>query len=185
MDSISPEELHRRYQEGDPIQLFDVRTPAEYRGVHAEYSINVPLESLDPAAVKRLCNGEAQQPIYAICQNGGRGAKACDTLRAAGFGCVVNVTGGTKAWEQAGLPVVRGQKTISLERQVRIAAGLLVVLGSALGYFVNPYWFGLPAAVGAGLTFAGITDSCGMGMLLAQMPWNQVSTTSNGSCCGK
>jgi hypothetical protein len=63
---------------------------------------------------------------------------------------------------------------ISLERQVRIAAGALVLIGAALGAFVSPYWIGLSAFVGAGLVVAGITDTCGMGMLLARMPWNQV-----------
>jgi hypothetical protein len=71
------------------------------------------------------------------------------------------------------LPVERGQKTISLERQVRIAAGLLVLTGSLLDYLVHPYFIGLAAFVGAGLAFAGITNTCGMAMLLARMPWNQ------------
>jgi Protein of unknown function (DUF2892) len=88
---------------------------------------------------------------------------------------VVNVEGGMLACIEAGLQVVRGKKAISLERQVRIAAGLLVVLGSLLGWFVHPAFIGLSAFVGAGLLFAGITDTCGMGMLLARMPWNQVS----------
>jgi hypothetical protein len=87
---------------------------------------------------------------------------------------VVNVEGGTQAWAQAALPVVRGKKAISLERQVRIAAGSLVLIGSLLSYFAHPYWIALPAFVGAGLLFSGITDTCGMGMLLARMPWNQV-----------
>ena len=64
---------------------------------------------------------------------------------------------------------------MSLERQVRIAAGLLVVIGSALGAFVDQRWMGLSAFVGAGLIFAGVTDTCGMAMLLGKMPWNQVS----------
>lgn len=81
------------------------------------------------------------------------------------------------AWDQAGLPVVRGKKAISLERQVRIVAGAMVVAGSVLS-FVHPYWAGLAAFVGAGLVFAGITDTCGMAMLLARMPWNQVRPTS-------
>ena len=78
--------------------------------------------------------------------------------------------------------------------QVRIAAGTLVLVGSALGAFVSPYFIGLSAFVGAGLIFAGITDTCGMGMMLARMPWNQVSTTPPSSttcstnqpksCCG-
>jgi rhodanese-related sulfurtransferase len=102
---------------------------------------------------------------------------ACDKLLAAGFTNVVNIEGGTLACEQAGLPVVRGQKTISLERQVRIAAGSLVLIGVVLSLQVHPYWIGLSAFVGAGLVFAGITDTCGMGMILARMPWNQVKTS--------
>ncbi len=95
----------------------------------------------------------------------------------AGYDNIVNVDGGTSAWEAAGLPVVRGKKAMSLERQVRIAAGFLVFLGAALGYFVNPAWIGLSAFVGAGLMFAGITDTCAMGMMIAKMPWNQVKGT--------
>jgi hypothetical protein len=73
------------------------------------------------------------------------------------------------------LTVVRGKKAISLERQVRIAAGLLVLVGAALGAFIHPAWIGLAAFVGAGLVFAGVTDTCGMGLLLARMPWNRTS----------
>ena len=86
--------------------------------------------------------------------------------------CLV-VEGGTKAWEAAGLPVVRGQGMISIERQVRIGAGAMVLLGVVLGAWVDPYWFFLSGLVGAGLIFAGVTDWCGMGLLLAKMPWNQ------------
>jgi len=84
---------------------------------------------------------------------------------------------------EAGLPVVRGKKAISLERQVRIAAGSLVLLGAVLGSFVHPAFIGLSAFVGAGLAFSGITDTCGMGMILARMPWNQVKEAT-GPCCG-
>jgi rhodanese-related sulfurtransferase len=82
---------------------------------------------------------------------------------------------GMYAWEQAGLPVNRGKAVLSLERQVRIAAGLLVLTGTILGTWVHPGFYGLAAFVGAGLTFAGLTDWCGMAMLLAKMPWNQRS----------
>jgi rhodanese-related sulfurtransferase len=88
---------------------------------------------------------------------------------------VYNVEGGTAAWERAGLQVVRreGRRVISLERQVRIAAGSLVLIGVTLGWLVHPALFGLAAFVGLGLVFAGVTDWCGMGLLLARMPWNQ------------
>jgi len=56
-----------------------------------------------------------------------------------------------------------------------IAAGALVLLGVLLGAFVHAGFLALSAFVGAGLVFAGVTDWCGMGLLLAKMPWNQVA----------
>jgi rhodanese-related sulfurtransferase len=153
--------------------LIDVRTPVEFREVHVEFARNVPLDRLDPAATVQARTGSPDEPLYVICRSGGRGQKACEKLQAAGLTNVVNVEGGTTACVEAGLPVVRGRKAISLERQVRIAAGLLVLLGVLLGWLAHPVLFGLSAFVGAGLVFAGITDFCGMGMLLARMPWNQ------------
>ena len=94
-------------------------------------------------------------------------------MEAAGFQKVVNIEGGTSAWLASNLPTIIGNKMISLERQVRIAAGLLVVIGVAVGQFAHPGGFGLSAFVGAGLVFAGVTDTCGMGMLIARMPWNR------------
>lgn len=171
MQTIAPRQLHELLQSGKTLELIDVRTPAEFREVHASGARNVPLDRLEAAQLV----ASAEQPLYVICRSGSRGKQACQKIEQAGFPNVINVEGGTLAWEQAGLPVVRGQKTISLERQVRIAAGSLVLIGAALGYFVHPYFVGLPAFVGAGLVFAGITDTCGMGMLLARMPWNQVA----------
>jgi rhodanese-related sulfurtransferase len=171
--SISPEDLTHLLRSGKSIELIDVRTPAEFESVHLEFARNVPLERLDPDLVLRERPGQAGEPIYVICQKGGRGIQACAQLTAAGFFNVVNVEGGTIACEQAGLPVVRGATSMSLERQVRIAAGSLVVLSAALGLIVHPYWNGIALVVGAGLVFAGITDTCGMGVVLARMPWNR------------
>ncbi len=164
--------------------LIDVRTPAEFREVHVEFARNVPLDRLDPSALMQSRNGSKDEPLYLICRYGSRGRQACEKFLAAGFTNVVNIEGGTLACVEAGLPVVRGKKAISLERQVRIAAGLLVLLGALLGWLVHPVFIGLSAFIGAGLVFAGVTDTCGMGMLLARMPWNQVKETASG-CCSK
>lgn len=171
--SISPKQLHDLVQSGASVELIDVRTPVEFREVHVDFARNVPLDQLDAPQFAASRHG-AGQPLYVICRSGNRGKQACEKLLAAGCPNVINVAGGTQAWDEAGLPVVRGKKAISLERQVRIAAGSLVLIGSALGAFVSPYWIGLAAFVGAGLVFAGVTDTCGMGLLLARMPWNQV-----------
>ena len=101
-----------------------------------------------------------------------RARQAAEKLKTQGIASLSVLEGGVQAWEASGLPLLRGKKTISLERQVRIAAGTLVFIGAVLGYFVNPAWMGLAGFVGAGLVFAGVTDTCGMGMILARMPWN-------------
>jgi rhodanese-related sulfurtransferase len=171
--TISAGELAELCRSGKPIDLIDVRTPAEFEGAHVDRARNVPLERLDQAAIERERIGRADEPVYVICQKGGRGQQACEKLAASGLANVVNVAGGTDACDVAGMRLVYGRKTMSLERQVRIAAGSLVLVASVLGYFVSPYWIGLAAFIGAGLVFAGVTDTCGMGLLLARMPWNQ------------
>ena len=170
--SITVSELAAKMAGGDRIDLIDVRTPAEFTEIHAEPAKLLSLDKLMVDSVKQICNTNQTAPIYVICKSGGRGRQACEKLQSAGLN-VINVEGGTTAWAAAGLPVVRGRKTISLERQVRIAAGSLVFAGTLLGAIVNPLFLIIPGFVGAGLVFAGVTDTCGMAMMLAKMPWNQ------------
>lgn len=183
VQTITPQQLRELHQAGRPVDLIDVRTPVEFREVHVSFARNVPLDVLDPQSVQTDRGARQSEPLYVICKAGTRGKQACEKFIAAGFTEVVNVEGGTSACEQAGLDVVRGKKAISLERQVRIAAGTLVLAGAVLGYFVDPRWIGLSAFVGAGLIFAGVTDTCGMAILLGRMPWNQAPTTAGGQSC--
>src|SRR5262245_34494214 len=155
VNEIAPAELAELASRG-PVVLLDVRTPAEFEEIHATGARSQPLDRLDPEAVRRDHAG----PVYVICRSGSRGRQACEKLLAAGC-AAVNVAGGTLAWEREGLPVARGRQTMSLERQVRIAAGSLVLLGAVLGLAVHPAFVGLSAFVGAGLVFAGVTDTCG------------------------
>jgi rhodanese-related sulfurtransferase len=180
--AVKPQELAELCKAGKKIDLVDVRTPVEFQEVHVEIARNVPLDKLDPVGVMQTRNGLAHEPLYVICRSGSRGQQACERFLRAGFSNVVNIEGGTLACVEAGLPILRGRKAISLERQVRIAAGSLVLLGAILGWFVHPAFIGLSAFVGAGLVFAGITDTCGMGMILARMPWNQCGKEPT-SCC--
>lgn len=179
--TIAPQRLAELGGEGKPIDLIDVRTPMEYQELHVANAGNVPLDQLDPAVVMHARNGSKDEPLYFICRSGSRGRQACEKFVAAGHTNVVNVEGGTLACVEAGVPVVRGKKMMSLERQVCIAAGALVLLGVLLGWLVHPVFIALSAFVGAGLVFAGITDTCGMGLLLVRMPWNQVKDA--GSPC--
>ena len=183
--TISPQQLAELCKGGGKVDLLDVRTPVEFREVHVEHARNVPLDRLDPVAMIQARNGNHGETLYLICRSGSRGQQACEKFLAAAFTNVVNVEGGTMACVEAGLPVVRGKKAISLERQVRIAAGLLVLIGVLLGWLVHPTFLALSAFVGAGLVFAGVTDTCGMGLLLARMPWNQVEVAPANCCATK
>jgi rhodanese-related sulfurtransferase len=152
--------------------LVDVRTPAEFREVHAQGAQLVPLDVLDRRAVE-AARGTNAGPVYLLCASGIRATKAAEKLRNAGLDEVVVVEGGTNAWAAAGLPVIRGRKTIPIERQVRIGAGTFVLAGTALGRFIHPAFYLLAAFVGAGLVFAGVTDICGLAIVLAKAPWNR------------
>jgi rhodanese-related sulfurtransferase len=172
-NGIFPSELVDLLKSGTKINLIDVRTPAEFQEFHLAGARNIPLHQLDPEVIQ---NQYPNAPLYVICQKGGRGRKACERLVAAGLSNVVNVEGGVEGCVAAGVPVLRGRQRMSLERQVRIAAGSLVLLGLVLAWIAHPIFIALSAFVGAGLVFAGVTDTCGMGMLLARMPWNQTKT---------
>lgn len=183
MNTIAASELSARLNSGATCDLVDVRTPVEYRGVHAQGALLVPLDQLDPQAVLNSRPQERRdQPIYLICKSGQRAARAAQKFKDAGIDNVCVVEGGTEAWTAAGCPVVRGQAGMSLERQVRIAAGSIVLIGVILTLTVNIYFALLSGFVGAGLVFAGLTDFCGMGLLLAKAPWNTCNTTT---CCSK
>ena len=176
--TISPNQLADLCRNGQCIELIDVRTPVEFREVHLDIAKNIPLDQLDPAQVMQA-RTSTEQPLYVICRSGSRGQQACEKFLKSGFTNIINVEGGTLACVEAGLAVVRGKKAMSLERQVRIAAGLMVVVGVVLGFCFHEAFLGLAGFVGVGLVFAGITDTCGMGLILAQMPWN---TCETGSC---
>jgi rhodanese-related sulfurtransferase len=173
MENITVAEL-KKIKEQKNITLIDVRTPAEYEDYHIPDAMLMPLDKIDPKILAENC---PEQELYVVCQGGNRSSKACEQLKTQSNLKIINVLGGTKAWESAGYPLIRGKKTISLERQVRIAAGLLVIIGVLLGYGFSQNFILLSGFVGAGLVFAGITDTCGMAMLLAKMPWNQCSSS--------
>ena len=153
--------------------VVDVRLPAEYRALHLEPSRCVPLDEL----ARRRRELPRDRELVLVCRTGARARLAAAELSE--FRTRV-LDGGLVAWQEAGHPLVEGKGHVSLERQVRIAAGALACAGGVLAAAVSP-WFGLlPAFVGAGLVYAGVTDRCGMAMLLARLPYNRA--TGEGSC---
>lgn len=152
------------------VRLLDVRTPGEYAAVHVPGSYNVPLDSLSEHG-REITAIDA--PVVLICRSGQRARQAEAALATAGMQNLHVLDGGVQAWEAAGLPVRRGKGPISLERQVRIAAGAIGASGALLALFVSPLFAGVPLLIGGGLVFSGLTDSCGMGLVLARLPYNR------------
>ena len=173
MKTIRPADLQELLLREPALALVDVRTPAEFAEVHVPQARNEPLDRFNPEGLAASGVIAADKPTYLLCRSGARATKAAEKMTKEGLDQAVVVEGGTLAWIEAGLPVDRGAvKVISLERQVRIGAGSLVLLGLIFAWLVHPYFLALSAFVGVGLVFAGITDWCGMGLLLARLPWN-------------
>jgi rhodanese-related sulfurtransferase len=153
------------------LRLLDVRTPAEYEAVQISGSYNVPLDTLGEHAAE--IREDVDAPVVLVCQSGSRSRQAEETLKRTGMPNLHVLDGGLNRWVAAGKPVRRGRERISLERQVRIAAGALAAAGGLLAVKAHPRFGLISALVGGGLVFAGVTDTCGMARVLAKLPYNQ------------
>jgi rhodanese-related sulfurtransferase len=167
----------------DAAVIVDVRTPLEHQTRHLlRAHDHMPLDQLDPRDFMLRRGLDRDAPVYFLCRSGNRARAAAEKFTAAGYKNVHVIEGGIVACENCGEQVssasgeaATGAKFISLERQVRIAAGALVVIGASLGYILHPAFYLLALFVGAGLVYAGVTDRCGMALVLARAPWNKVS----------
>lgn len=168
---LSPLDLVALSQERPDTRLLDVRTPGEFEAEHIAGAYNVPLDTLAEHGPEIRAGVDA--PVVLVCRSGQRARRAEEALASAGMQNLYVLEGGMAAWSAAGRPVRRGEPRMSLERQVRIVAGALAATGGFLALFVNPLFALLPAFVGSGLVFAGVTDTCTMGMLLARLPYNR------------
>lgn len=167
---VQPDDLQTLLATHTGMRLIDVRTPGEYESAHIGGSYNVPLDVLPEHAEEIAADDRTH--FVLVCQSGARARKAEEALRRSGLARLHVLDGGMNAWIAAGKPARFGPKRISLERQVRIAAGALSAIGGALALAVNPWFAVVPLFVGSGLIFAGLTDSCGMAMVLSKLPYN-------------
>jgi len=172
INQTSVQQINELINGGSAPQVIDVREYCEFEAEKIQQAKLVPLSNFENRAgeIDRL------QPVYLMCRSGNRAKQAAEKLVKRGFSDVHVIEGGMLAWSQAGFPTVKGaSKVWSLERQVRFAAGSLVIIGVVLSLLIHPYFIALSAFVGAGLVFAAVTDTCGMAMMLARMPWNKES----------
>jgi rhodanese-related sulfurtransferase len=167
-------EINELLDAGGECQVIDVREFSEFNSERIADAQLMPLSNFETHA-----DGiDHSKPVYLMCRSGNRAKQAAERLHRKGFTDIHVIEGGMLAWSQADLPIVKGgSKVWSLERQVRFTAGLFVLTGIVLGVFVSPYLYLISAFVGGGLVFSALTDTCGMGMILARMPWNKGPAT--------
>lgn len=168
---LTPGELQALARRSPRLRLLDVRTPGEHEAVHIPGSYNVPIDALE-AHLPAMRAG-VRGPVVLICHSGQRARRAAGMLAAAALPDALVLEGGIVRWAAEGGSVVRAHPRLPLERQVRIAAGLLAAMGAALALLVHPLFALVPLFIGSGLTFAGITNRCGLALVLTRLPYNR------------
>ena len=152
------------------VILVDVRESGEYATEHIVGSVSIPLSTFD----ENLIENTGDKPLVICCQSGMRSSRASQKLLENGYDHVMQLKGGLSSWKATGFKTqVDRHVPISLFRQVQIVAGSLVAIGTGLGIVVSPWFLLLSGFVGCGLVFAGVTNTCAMGMLLMKLPYNQ------------
>ena len=183
VEKLSPNQVLSLSSTGT-VQLVDVRSPLEFDSEHIEGSKNIPLDDLGyrSGEIKNDCT------TVLICRSGVRAGRAADLL--ASYGMNVSVlAGGVTDWKKCGLPLIEGKKRLSLERQVQLTIGILLLSSVSAGWYINPAWFIVPGIIGAGLTFAGLSGFCGLAVVISKAPWNKIEKSGEGSvpkktsCC--
>jgi glyoxylase-like metal-dependent hydrolase (beta-lactamase superfamily II)/rhodanese-related sulfurtransferase len=152
------------------VKFLDVRSFLEFNQVHIKDAINIPVDIM-ASKVNEL--SQANQTYIVLCRTGNRSALAADILMQSGFPSVKVMAGGLTAWQKNRLPVVKGVGGISLERQIKLVAGSIVLTGIFLSWLIHPWFIGISLFVSCGLIYAGLTDNCMMGMLLNKLPYNK------------
>jgi rhodanese-related sulfurtransferase len=159
-----------------PLRVLDVRTPAEFETAHIRWSHNVPLDVLDKHGSEVVRHLDQDHDVVLVCKSGQRAAQAAALLQNAGLAGGRVLEKGITDWEGRGFGVDRGVERWDLERQVRLLAGSLVV-SSVVGSVAVPRLKWLAAAIGAGLSYAAISNTCAMGTALSKLPYNRGATS--------
>lgn len=168
--TINANTLKSWLDNGEAI-LVDVREPAEYAAERIPGAKLLPLAKISKAALPEIAN----KKLVVHCKAGKRGSAACEKLLAEAPEIeIYNLEGGISSWTAAGFDVKSSDKFfLPLDRQLQLTIGTSVLIGTILGYTLNPAFYLVPGFLGLGLINAGLTGWCGMALLLAKMPWNQ------------
>ena len=170
LEMISPRAALELAEKNAGVKLLDVRSSLEHVQVHIANSLNIPIDVL-MARLAELNKGHVSYVVF--CRTGNRSPMAADMLMQSGIQNVKIMEGGLLAWQSEHLPVIKGEGGISLERQIRVAAGSIMLAGIILSWLIHPAFIIIALLVSCGLIYAGLTDNCLMGMLMMKLPYNK------------
>ncbi|MBP2217219.1 rhodanese-like domain-containing protein [Arthrobacter sp. CAN_C5] len=171
LKSVTAQQLLSWQQEHEDVVVIDVRSAAEFASQHIRGACNVPLPLLSEHAGEFASRLHSR--VVLVCQSGARAEQARQRLNGVGLDAAYVLNGGTAGFADGGGAVVSGKTRWDLERQVRMTAGSLVLLGLTGGRFLSPKIRSLAGVIGAGLTFSAATNTCAMGTVLSALPWNR------------
>ncbi|MCM8760940.1 MAG: MBL fold metallo-hydrolase [Candidatus Omnitrophica bacterium] len=179
---ISPKEAAELTAKNQNVRYLDVRSVTEFNESHIKDAINIPIDTLAPRLDELASSGKS---YIVLCRTGNRSPMAADMLVQSGMQGVMVLDGGMMKWQKEKLPVIKGVGGISIERQVRVIAGSLVLTGILLALMVNTWFLAISVFVSCGLIYAGLTDNCMMGILLMKLPYNRnlYKTKLGGGTC--
>ncbi|MBI4982155.1 MAG: MBL fold metallo-hydrolase [Candidatus Omnitrophica bacterium] len=182
LEMISPRDAFNLVNNDKNIRLLDVRSILEFAQLHIKDSINIPIDMLS-ARINEL--GKDAHGYVVLCRTGNRSPMAADMLIQSGIHGIKVMDGGLTSWEKEKLPVIKGVGGVSIERQVRLAAGSLVLAGVLLALFVHVAFIIISIFVSCGLIYSALSDNCFMAMLLMKLPYNKklYKTKLGGGTC--
>ncbi|MGW3352747.1 rhodanese-like domain-containing protein [Nonomuraea rubra] len=172
MNTLTTAQVRALLDSGAGVRLIDVRSPGEFAASHIPGSANVPLDVLRRHSAQ--LRAEHDDHVVLVCRSGVRARDAYAIAAATGLPAVSVLDGGLNTWESQGAPVNRGRGTWAMERQVRMVAGGIVLAGVAGSVVWRPATW-VAGAIGAGLAFSALTDTCAMARALSVLPWNRAA----------
>ena len=170
MEKISGENFNQTKAGTSDLQIVDVREGVEYHAEHLDGTVNIPLSGLS----KSLDKIKKDKPVYLLCRSGARSAQAAQELQKKGYENIFVVEGGLECLKPLGCALIKGESKVwAMDRQVRMGAGVMTLMG-VLGFlWIHPAFLFLSAFVACGLIFSAVTNTCGMALVLGRCPWNQ------------
>ncbi len=165
---IDKNEMHRIANEENGV-IIDVREPIEFIEANHPGSVNLPLSGFN---IKDYGIYKTR-PVILMCQTQNRSIKAGERLQIEGYTNIYILRNGMVGLLNEGETVQSSIRGWTIDRQFRMALGILLLVFLLGSYFISPYFIVIPVILCCGLIFTSVIDKCYMRMAIAQLPWNK------------